>query len=120
MQGEQSLKPAAAPLPHRVLCQASLPGYPPPYSGSPWRQLTKEIPHTGPLLYASGGPDSKLYLCVWTPKMWLEAMLIVVGEMEVMLVTVMTVMVLMVAVDNGDTGVWVEITEMTAGSSHRS
>lgn len=52
--------------------------------------------------------------------MWLEAMLIVVGEMEVMLVTVKAVMVLMVTVDNGDTGVWVGITEMTAGSGHRS
>lgn len=51
---------------------------------------------------------------------WLEAMLIVVGEMEVMLMTVKAVMVLMVAVDNGDTGVWMVITEMTAGSGHRS
>lgn len=52
--------------------------------------------------------------------MWLEARLIVVGEVEVMLMTVMAVMVLMVAVDNGDTGVWMEIKEMTTGSGHCS
>lgn len=49
--------------------------------------------------------------------MSLEVMLIVVGRMEEMVMSAIVVMVLMVTVDNGDTGLWME---MTAGSRHCS